>query len=106
MIMRGLTLPLRYTLLSLAILVTVTPAAAIDLPERRKDQFPTDSGYYLVPAPYSIPGLGEGFIISGSMMNVNHSLTDIYGFTAGGDLKGYGLFGTEIHLVKKNCCLT
>lgn len=105
MILQGLTLTLRYTLLSLAIVVTATPAAAIDLPERRKDQFPTDSGYYLVPAPYSIPGLGEGFIIVGAMTNVNHSHTDIYGFAAGGDIKGYGLFGTEIHLVKKKLLL-
>ena len=71
-------MPLSYTLLSLVILLTAMPVAAIDLPDRRKDQFPTDSGYYLVPAPYSIPGLGDGLIIIGSMININESHTDVY----------------------------
>lgn len=71
MVPPGLTLPLNYTLLSLVILFIAMPAAAIDLPDRRKDQFPTDPGYYLVAAPYSIPGLGNGFIIIGAMTNIN-----------------------------------
>jgi outer membrane protein assembly factor BamA len=105
MILPGLTLLLRLTSLSLVILFTAMPVTAIDLPDRRKDQFPTDSGYYLVPAPYSIPGLGEGFIIIGSMVNINQSYTDVYGFAAGGDIEGYGLFGTELHLVDKKLLL-
>lgn len=96
---------LSYTLLSIVILLTAMPAAALDLPDRRKDQFPTDSGYYLVPTPYSIPGLGDGFIIIGSMVNINESHTDLYGFAAGGDIEGYGLFGTELHLVDKTLLL-
>jgi len=77
------------------------PAIAIDLPERRKDQFPVDPGYYLVPAPYSIPGLGDGLIAVGAMTNLNQSHTDVYGFAAGGDIQGYGLFATELHVVDK-----
>jgi len=105
MIPKGLTLAFRYILLALAILVMATPASAIELPERRKEQFLTDSGYYVVPTPYSIPGLGEGLILVGAMVNVNHSYTDVYGFAAGGDIKGFGLFATEIHLVKKKLLL-
>ncbi|HUJ77287.1 MAG TPA: hypothetical protein VL359_20650, partial [bacterium] len=30
------------------------------VPERRKDQFPTDQSYLAVAAPYSLPGLGAG----------------------------------------------
>lgn len=75
--------------------------ADIELPERRKDQFLTDPGYYLVPTPYSIPGLGSGLILVGAMTNINHSYADVYGFAASGDIKGYGLFGTEFHLVEK-----
>ena len=105
MTIQKLTLAFRYTLLALAILVMAAPVSAIELPERRKEQFLTDSGYYVVPTPYSIPGLGEGLIIVGAIVNVNQSYTDVYGFAAGGDIKGYGLFGTEIHLVKKKLLL-
>lgn len=75
--------------------------ADIELPERRKDQFITDPGYYIVPTPYSIPGLGSGLILVGAMTNIKQTHTDIYGFAATGDIKGYGLFGTEIHLLEK-----
>lgn len=81
------------------------PATAIELPDRRKDQFPIDPGYYLVPAPYSIPGLGDGFLIIGAMTNVNQSHADVYGFAAGGDIQGYGFFGTEFHLIEKTLLL-
>jgi len=85
----------------LLIATTFYSHADIELPERRKDQFPTDPGYYLVPTPYSIPGLGDGLILVGAMTNIKQSYTDVYGFAATGDIKGYGLFGTQIHLVKK-----
>jgi len=100
-----LSLPLIRTLLSITLIVMAMPAAAIELPDRRKDQFPTDPGYYLVPAPYSIPGLGDGFIIIGAMTNINETHADVYGFAAGGDIKGYGLFATELHLVEKTLLL-
>lgn len=92
-----LSLPLSRILLSIALMfMAVTSSAAIELPDRRKDQFLTDPGYYLVPAPYSIPGLGDGFIIIGAMTNVRQTHTDLYGFATTGDIKGYGFFGTEI----------
>lgn len=77
----------------------------IELPERRKDQFPTDTGYYIIPTPYSIPGLGNGFILVGALTNIQQTNTDIYGFAATGDIKGYGLFATEIHLIDKQLIL-
>ena len=85
--------------------VTAHAIAGIELPERRKDQFPTDSGYYLVPTPYSIPGLGSGFAIIGAMTNIKQSHTDMYGFGVSGDINGYGLFATEIHLLEKQLIL-
>jgi outer membrane protein assembly factor BamA len=85
--------------------VAAQAIAEVELPERRKDQFPTDSGYYLVPSPYSIPGLGSGFILIGAMTNVKHSHADMYGFAATGDIQGYGLFATEIHLLEKKLIL-
>ena len=95
----------RYALLSISLIVIAMPVTAIELPDRRKDQFPIDPGYYLVPAPYSIPGLGDGFLIIGAMTNVNQSHADVYGFAAGGDIQGYGFFGTEFHLIEKTLLL-
>ena len=95
----------RYGFFSILLIAVASPAKAIDLPERRKDQFPTDSGYYLVPAPYSIPGLGNGLIAVGALTNINQTNADVYGFAAGGDIQGYGLFATELHLIEKTLLL-
>jgi outer membrane protein assembly factor BamA len=89
----------------LLLITTYCSLADIELPERRKDQFLTDPGYYLVPTPYSIPGLGSGLTIVGAMTNINQSHADVYGFAATGDIQGYGLFGTEIHLIEKKLIL-
>ena len=99
------SLAIRCILLSITLIVTIMPVAATELPERRKDQFPTDPGYYLVPAPYSIPGLGGGFIAVGAMTNINQTNADLYGFAAGGDIEGYGLVATELHLIDKKLLL-
>jgi len=96
---------LRIILTMILVSVAAQALAGIDPPERRKDQFYTDSGYYLVPSPYSIPGLGSGFIIVGAMTNVKQSYTDLYGFAATGDIKGYGLFATEMHLLDRSLIL-
>ncbi|MGB5397341.1 MAG: hypothetical protein WBN96_09340 [Gammaproteobacteria bacterium] len=98
--------PLYCSLATLLLGCTIfTSALAIELPERRKDQFLSDPGYYIVPTPYSIPGLGSGLILVGAMTNINHSYADAYGFAATGDIKGFGLFGTEIHLLDKKLIL-
>ncbi|MCK4709677.1 MAG: BamA/TamA family outer membrane protein, partial [Gammaproteobacteria bacterium] len=74
--------------------------AGFEVPERRKSQFFTDPGYYVVPTPYSIPGLGEGLIVVGAMTNYS-GYSDIYGFAAAGDLEGLGFFSTENHLLEE-----
>jgi len=86
-------------------LLSTTAMANIELPERRKDQYYTDPGYYIVPTPYSIPGLGKGFIVVGAMTNIQQSYADMYGFVATGDIEGYGFFGTEMHLIDKQLIL-
>ena len=96
----------RLPLLWLLLLVSTTDSIAdVELPERRKDQFLSDSGFYMVPTPYSIPGLGSGVILVGAMTNIKQSYTDAYGFVATGDIKGYGLFATEINLIDKQLIL-
>ncbi len=96
---------LRSFITCLLIATAFTSVADIELPERRKDQFLTDPGYYVVPTPYSIPGLGSGLILVGAMTNIQQTHSDVYGFAATGDIKGYGLFGTEIHLLEKKLIL-
>jgi len=89
----------------LLVFISARCYAEIHLPERRKDQFLSDPGYYIVPTPYSIPGLGSGLIAVGAMTNIKHSYTDFYGFAATGDISGYGLFVTEVNLVDKQLIL-
>ena len=94
------------SLLSLFLgLVCSAQAFEFDVPERRKTQFFTDPGYYVVPSPYSIPGIGDGLIIVGAMTNAYQQYADIYGFAASGDLQGVGLFSTENHLIEKTLIL-
>ncbi len=94
---------------ALVALMLLLPAslaiAEIAYPERSKDQFATDSGYFVVPTPYSIPGLGSGLILVGAMTNISQTPADIFGFVATGDIEGIGLFSTELHLLKNQLIL-
>ena len=90
---------------TLLIFTTFYSHADIELPERRKEQFLTDPGRYIIPTPYSIPGLGSGLILVGAMTNIKQSYADVYGYAATGDIQGYGLFATELHLVDKKIIL-
>lgn len=91
--------------LLLFLLVVTTVQAEMNLPERRKEQFHSGSGHYVIPSPYSIPGLGDGLLIAGALTNYNDSYLDVYGFAASGDIEGYGLFATEIHLLDRSLIL-
>ena len=96
---------LRSFAITLLMTATIYSHADVDVPERRRDQFLTDPGYYVVPTPYSVPGLGSGLTVVGAMTNINDGYADIYGFALTGDLQGYGLFATELHLIKKTLIL-
>ena len=75
------------------------------VPDRRRSQFMNDSGYYVFPMPYSIPGVGEGVGVIGIGMNMGRSYTDMYGFALAGGLKGGGLGVTDIHLLPQRLIL-
>lgn len=92
---------MRFILSALALMLSQSVLAEFDVPERRKPQFHTDEGYYLVPTPYSIPGIGDGLTVVGAMSNSFNTYSDLYGFVAGGDLEGIGLFVTDNHLIEK-----
>jgi len=67
-------------------------------PERRKDQNPTVPAYLMVPLPYSLPGIGSGFLFMGNVSNVMGSTADISILQATGDASGTIANGVEIPL--------
>lgn len=87
----------------LALLIGLTgicPSA--DAIERRRDQFTKEPGYYIVPMPYSLPGVGDGLIIGGAMNNIADTHSDLIGFALFGDLQGGGLLSLDNHLIPNN----
>lgn len=57
-------------------------------PERRRDQFPKEDAYLVVPLPYSYPGIGEGFFLLGNASNVFDTTTDVLYIEVTGDATG------------------
>ncbi|MDH5751891.1 MAG: hypothetical protein OEZ59_05685, partial [Deltaproteobacteria bacterium] len=75
------------------------------VPERRKDQFPKDFAYMVLPLPYSLPGLGEGVFMLGFVSNAFDTTTDLYGYKIFGGLKGQGFGLDEMPLGSENLML-
>lgn len=83
------------------IMLMVYPCVSISydwLPNRRKDQNPTQPAHLIVPLPYSKPGIGEGVILLGTITNIDETTADISGLFVGGDAEGVILNGSEIPL--------
>lgn len=68
------------------------------IPERRKDQNPTQPAHLIVPLPYSKPGIGDGVILLGTITNIAETTADISALYVGGDAEGAILNGSEIPL--------
>ncbi|MBN4054243.1 hypothetical protein JYT87_00875 [Nitrospira defluvii] len=66
------------------------------VPERRKDQNPTQPAHLLVPLPYSKPGIGEGITVLGTMSNIAKTTADITGLLITGDAEGLIFNGSEL----------
>lgn len=96
-------------LLSLTLALCCAPLAAADLfadaPQRRVDQFPTDSGYLLVPLPYSMPGIGEGYFLMGYFSNIFDSTADAFIVKVEGDAEGLVAQADEVPLYKQHLLL-
>ena len=73
--------------------------------ERRKDQFSKDPGYYAVPIPYSLPGLGEGLLIGAAYNNIADTHSDVIGFLLAGDIEGAGVVSLDNHLISNRLIL-
>ncbi|MDH5181996.1 MAG: hypothetical protein OEY07_20225, partial [Gammaproteobacteria bacterium] len=91
---------IRQSLLLLLVLGNLFTSA--EAMERRREQFTKTPGHYIVPMPYSLPGIGEGLLVGGSYNNANDSHTDYIGFVMTGDLQGFGLIAKDVHLLPES----
>ncbi|MDH5751890.1 MAG: hypothetical protein OEZ59_05680 [Deltaproteobacteria bacterium] len=91
--MRGKAVLARMILLVLLAQLAALPALGV-FPDRRKDQFPTEFAYLIIPAPYSLPGIGEGIAAFSLLANVFESTADLYLYKIMGDVTGTG-FGVQ-----------
>lgn len=89
--------------LFLGILFFTISLLAVDFDiDRRKSQYSNNSGYFLVPAPYSLPGIGEGFLLLGMATNIYGTQTDVIGDIITGDVSGYGIGVMDYYLIDKH----
>ena len=100
--LRHATFSFCITLLLLFILCGFSEAA---MPERRRPQFQKESGYYIIPTPYSLPGIGQGLALGAVVTNISDTYTDAYGFALTGDLAGFGGAVADIHLIPETLIL-
>ena len=75
--------------------------SSADAVERRRDQFVKAPGHYILPIPYRLPGVGEGFLVAGTVNNAHDSYTDYIGFALTGAIEGMGAIAKDIHLVER-----
>ncbi len=92
-------------LLAVALSVGLAGAMPAQAIERRKPQFLTEPSYLIVPLPYSLPGIGEGFLLLGQAGNIAETNVDAWGLVITGDAAGQ-IFGLEdIHILSETLIL-
>ena len=95
------------TFLSIFVFIIISENVNADLLEnRRRDQFPTEDAYLIVPLPYSYPGIGEGFFLLGSASNVYNTTTDVLYIEVTGDATGRVAQVTETPIIKDELLLS
>ncbi len=70
-------------------------------PDRRRDQYPPNFGYFVYPIVVQIPGLGSAKGGGGTFVNVADSDTDLTAFYIDGDFHAAGLTALNMHLVPR-----
>ncbi len=73
-----------------------------ELGKRRRDQFPKEFGYLVVPTPYNIAGLGSGLLVGAGATNIFDSYLDVAAVFISGDIEGKALGFTDLHLISKS----
>lgn len=78
---------------------------AFDFPDRRRDQFGHDFGYYLYPIAGEIPGLGTAAGAGATVINVADTDTDFTAFKIDGDFSASGYALLNFHALDKRLIL-
>ena len=76
------------------------------LPERRKDQFPDEPAYLVVPLPYEYPGIGSGWLLLGNVQNIAGTHADVFAIWATGDAEGQAIVLDDVHLISETLLLS
>ncbi|MBI4829366.1 MAG: BamA/TamA family outer membrane protein [Nitrospinae bacterium] len=91
--------------LALAALFCAPPAWADDAGllgiERRREQFPTEFGYFIYPISGSVPGIGTAYGAGATVTNIAGSDTDFTGFYVRGDFEATGAALLNYHLLQE-----
>lgn len=82
----------------LVFLFSMTKGFAI---ERRGPQFLSDSSYLVFPLPYSLPGIGEGVMVTALGGNIYDTNIDTYAIAITGDAEGVVAAVEDIHILPK-----
>lgn len=83
-----------------------TIANATDwITDRRKNQFPDESAYLLVPLPYSMPGIGDGAFLMGNFSNIANTTTDVLLIKVVGDAEGLVYQLDELPIIPRHLYL-
>jgi len=85
--------------------ILLTLPVEISAMERRKDQFYKEPGYLVFPLLYSLPGIGSGVVVTGSVNNMFGTYTDAYGLLIFGEAEGTQLGVEDIHLISERLIL-
>jgi hypothetical protein len=88
-----------------AIVLCSARLATAQIPDRRKDQFPTTPGYLVVPLPYEFPGLGSGFFLLANIQNMFETNADLFALRATGDVQGSVVLVDELYLLPQRLIL-
>lgn len=66
--------------------------------ERKQEQFLNTPSYFLLPAPFQIPGIGNGWILFGGINNIALDYLDVYAYGFSGDVQGEGIGFDDLHI--------
>lgn len=88
----------------LALLILWVPASLHAI-ERRKPQFLTEPSYLIFPLPYSLPGIGEGILLTALAGNIAETNIDLFALVVTGDAEGTILGLEDIHILSETLIL-
>ncbi|MBT4290458.1 MAG: hypothetical protein HOD92_24285 [Deltaproteobacteria bacterium] len=74
---------------------------SLDAIERNQEQFSTNNNYVIAPAPYSVPGIGQGFLLVAYAGNVFEGYTDLFITKTVGDVEGLFYAVRDLHLIDR-----